>query len=189
MCYIFIICTLILTGCKKDKYENITNNTLIIKKNGDVYAVSFYKLSDYNDINTFNYLDDNRMTEYNYLVDCISIERVDSRVIGDEIRLTTKYATFLAYEAYMGVDFMAGTVEESLIGYTYEGKRFIDYSTKEEVAKDVVIQDESLYCVIIDHNMDLQLEGKILYYSDNVNVTSQNTATVTGDTLSYIIYK
>lgn len=184
---LLLIAACMCSACKSDKY-NIAYEVVYVSKSSKVEAVTFYSLSDYGDINTFNLLDDNRMTEYNYSVDGIAVSRKLSEVVGDRIKLVTTYNNFLAYDGYNGVQFMTGTVEESLLGFDYDAV-FKSALTDDEVSAEEVMSHKDLYVVIIQQDMNIILDGQIVYYSDNVKLSNESHAVATDDGLCYIIFK
>ena len=180
-----------LFGCQKSKYDDVTEDTIFVTKSNKVTAVTFNELSNYGSLNTFNIIDDNRMIEYNYSVDDISVSRVESVQKGDYIRLVTRYNNFLAYEGYIGVKFFAGSLEEACIGFDfneYKGK-FLEYSSGQSIAAQTVMDKKDMYAVIINQEMLIDVSGKIKYYSDNVELIDESHARAPSDGLCYIIFK
>lgn len=184
----FAVLVLICSGCTKKEY-NVGNNTLLVGKGVTVTGVTFYEANNYESLDTFNIIDDSRMTEYNYSVNNIAVKRVMSEVVGNRIKLVTEYNNFLAYDGYNGVTFLTGTIKESLVGFDYEGAVLLDAKTKERADTQEVISHENYNVVIIKQKIFVKVDGEILYYSDNVRPIGEGTLETTDIGLSYIIFK
>lgn len=179
-----------ICGCeKKDKYEKYYNNTVLVSKGEIVKIVEFHEISAYGSLETFEMIDDNKMIDFNYTVGGISVKREEAKAINSmTIRVVTEFNNFIAYSGYRGVKFMTGTVEASLVGFDYEDVKFLDTSGN-SIETDKALANRSNYVVIIDEAMDIEIDGEIVYYSDNVNPTDSSHVTTTTDGISYIIFK
>ena len=102
------------------------------------------------------------------------------------------------YTAFNGIELYDGTVVEAeAAGYDFDTD-FISASDEDtkKVSKDDVLADDNNKVVIIKANVDVKVDGTILYVSkENTKVTEKNKVSITGESsaeeaaLTYIIYK
>lgn len=82
-----------------------------------------------------------------------------------------------------------GTAEEmAAAGYVVEGS-FVKTKDGSAVSSETAFSDDKNYVVIIEGNASVQVEGKIIYTTDNVKVSGDNGAVCESGGVSYIIYK
>lgn len=186
---ILIMCVFLVTGCNKSSSKyTATENTLYITKDYHITTVMYESLGYYGGIDTFNTLDDSRMIEYNYSVKGIAVERKSSEVVDNRIKYVTRYNSFFDYAAYCGIEFMTGTLEEALVVYDIDKIEFTD-TTGNKVLGETLKQNTGYYIIIIQQGIDIEIDGKVVYYTDNVSLSGDGHVTTTADEISYIIFK
>ena len=116
--------------------------------------------------------------------DTITVEKFE---IGEEgeVELSMKYASSKDYMAFNNVDFYAGDITD---GYNSEGYRF--ETTFRQVEKGEIVGDEikreDIFAgsnhpmIAFSEPMMVEVPGKILYVSSNVEVTGKKTARMAG---------
>ena len=169
----------------------MTVDTLYVSKSDKLTLVSFYELSNYGSLNTFEVVDDNRMIDYNYSIDGIGVWRDSAVIVGDQVKVVSGFEDFLCYGGYIGVTCFTGTVEDALVAFdfnNYDGE-YKDYKSGEVVSAETIASKKDLYVVIIDQEIELEIKGKILYYSDNIELKDENSVHTASNGLCYIIFK
>lgn len=103
------------------------------------------------------------------------------------------YAGAEDYAEFNGVEFFAGSVLESFAAGYDIPDRF--NGTDEAKKKEVTWDDKNNKIVIVGQQTQVQVDGTILFVSENASVTGKNTADVTYDILdedaqpAYIVYE
>lgn len=67
--------------------------------------------------------------------------------------------------------------------------RFVSVADGSQVTADSIIGDGKLKIVMIEGEQNVQVQGKLVYYSDNVTVTGEDTAVTAAEGYSYLIFR
>lgn len=196
----FVLCTILaftfilLAGCKRKeiklKTEDVSVNTVVVKKDGTVQAAmveefnkDYYSLDELNDfitkaINNFN---NSVGSETAITIDSLEKNKEDAVLILTYQDLDT-YAAFNKVEAVtMEVDALQGA-----------NLKLPDVFVKEDdgayVKQDVALNNGKYKIVMIQDNVDLMVEGTIKYYANCILVNS-HTIQTTPEDVSVIVYK
>lgn len=87
------------------------------------------------------------------------------------------------------VSLFNGTLEEmAAAGYGMDGS-FVKSKDGSSVSGETILSGKNNYVAIIEGDAVVQVEGKIIYTTDNVTVSGDNGAVCESGGVSYIIYK
>lgn len=191
-----ILCMGLLSGCSKK--TDVDTSTVFIEKKGKITSVDVEALDKdyYDEAELESYITDhvNDYTSENGN----TVEMASFTVTDQVAKLQIQYDSYEDYTAFNGIELYDGTVVEAeAAGYDFDTD-FISASDEDtkKVSKDDVLADDNNKVVIIKANVDVKVDGTILYVSkENTKVTEKNKVSITGEgsaeeaALTYIIYK
>ncbi len=191
-----ILCMGLLSGCSKK--TDVDTSTVFIEKKGKITSVDVEALDKdyYDEAELESYITDhvNDYTSENGN----TVEMASFTVTDQVAKLQMQYDSYEDYTAFNGIELYDGTVVEAeAAGYDFDTD-FISASDEDtkKVSKDDVLADDNNKVVIIKANVDVKVDGTILYVSkENTKVTEKNKVSITGEgsaeeaALTYIIYK
>lgn len=191
-----ILCMGLLSGCSKK--TDVDTSTVFIEKKGKITSVDVEVLDKdyYDEAELESYITDhvNDYTSENGN----TVEMASFTVTDQVAKLQMQYDSYEDYTAFNGIELYDGTVVEAeAAGYDFDTD-FISASDEDtkKVSKDDVLADDNNKVVIIKANVDVKVDGTILYVSkENTKVTEKNKVSITGEgsaeeaALTYIIYK
>ena len=194
--FTMILCMGLLSGCSKK--TDVDTSTVFIEKKGKITSVDVEALDKdyYDEAELESYITDhvNDYTSENGN----TVEMVSFTVTDQVAKLQMQYDSYEDYTAFNGIELYDGTVVEAeAAGYDFDTD-FISASDEDtkKVSKDDVLADDNNKVVIIKANVDVKVDGTILYVSkENTKVTEKNKVSITGEgsaeeaALTYIIYK
>lgn len=184
-----VLAVTLLTGCGAD--FSAGKDTVYVQKKGTVKGAN---VADFDK----EYYDEEELSDF--ITDTVDTYvagagegsvKISEFAVEDGIaRVYLDYAGAEDYAAFNGVDFFAGSVLESqAAGYD------IPDSYNAVTDADTTWDDTKNKIVIVGQQTQVQVDGTILFVSENVSVTGKNTADVTYDVLdenaqpAYIVYK
>ncbi len=191
-----ILCMGLLSGCSKK--TDVDTSTVFIEKKGKITSVDVEALDK-------DYYDEAELESYitdhvnDYTAENGNTVEMASFTVTDQVaKLQMQYDSYEDYTAFNGIELYDGTVVEAeAAGYDFDTD-FISASDEDtkKVSKDDVLADDNNKVVIIKANVDVKVDGTILYVSkENTKVTEKNKVSITGEgsaeeaALTYIIYK
>ena len=194
--FTMILCVGLLSGCSKK--TDVDTSTVFIEKKGKITSVDVEALDKdyYDEAELESYITDhvNDYTSENGN----TVEMASFTVTDQVAKLQMQYDSYEDYTAFNGIELYDGTVVEAeAAGYDFDTD-FISASDEDtkKVSKDDVLADDNNKVVIIKANVDVKVDGTILYVSkENTKVTEKNKVSITGEgsaeeaALTYIIYK
>lgn len=194
--FTMILCMGLLSGCSKK--TDVDTSTVFIEKKGKITSVDVEALDKdyYDEAELESYITDhvNDYTSENGN----TVEMASFTVTDQVAKLQMQYDSYEDYTAFNGIELYDGTVVEAeAAGYDFDTE-FISASDEDtkKVSKDDVLADDNNKVVIIKANVDVKVDGTILYVSkENTKVTEKNKVSITGEgsaeeaALTYIIYK
>lgn len=194
--FTMILCMGLLSGCSKK--TDVDTSTVFIEKKGKITSVDVEALDKdyYDEAELESYITDhvNDYTSENGN----TVEMASFTVTDQVAKLQMQYDSCEDYTAFNGIELYDGTVVEAeAAGYDFDTD-FISASDEDtkKVSKDDVLADDNNKVVIIKANVDVKVDGTILYVSkENTKVTEKNKVSITGEgsaeeaALTYIIYK
>lgn len=194
--FTMILCMGLLSGCSKK--TDVDTSTVFIEKKGKITSVDVEALDKdyYDEAELESYITDhvNDYTGENGN----TVEMASFTVTDQVAKLQMQYDSYEDYTAFNGIELYDGTVVEAeAAGYDFDTD-FISASDEDtkKVSKDDVLADDNNKVVIIKANVDVKVDGTILYVSkENTKVTEKNKVSITGEgsaeeaALTYIIYK
>lgn len=194
--FTMILCMGLLSGCSKK--TDVDTSTVFIEKKGKITSVDVEALDKdyYDEAELESYITDhvNDYTSENGN----TVEMASFTVTDQVAKLQMQYDSYEDYTAFNGIELYDGTVVEAeAAGYDFDTD-FISASDEDtkKVSKDDVLADDNNKVVIIKANVDVKVDGTILYVSkENTKVTEKNKVSITGESsaeeaaLTYIIYK
>ena len=194
--FTMILCMGLLSGCSKK--TDVDTSTVFIEKKGKITSVDVEALDKdyYDEAELESYITDhvNDYTSENGN----TVEMASFTVTDQVAKLQMQYDSYEDYTAFNGIELYDGTVVEAeAAGYDFDTD-FISASDEDtkKVSKDDVLADDNNKVVIIKANVDVEVDGTVLYVSkENTKVTEKNKVSITGEgsaeeaALTYIIYK
>ncbi len=194
--FTMILCMGLLSGCSKK--TDVDTSTVFIEKKGKITSVDVEALDKdyYDEAELESYITDhvNDYTSENGN----TVEMASFTVTDQVAKLQMQYDSYEDYTAFNGIELYDGTVVEAeAAGYDFDTD-FIGASDEDtkKVSKDDVLADDNNKVVIIKANVDVEVDGTVLYVSkENTKVTEKNKVSITGEgsaeeaALTYIIYK
>lgn len=192
-----VFCTALFTGCGKKL--KVDTDTVHVSKKGIVTSADVEKFEK-------EYYDEAELEEYiNQQVEEYTKENgktlsVESyKVEEDKAKLNMKYDTCQVYSDFNGIELYSGTVVKAQAeGYDFDTD-FIEVKEQkkaDKVSSTDVLKNDEHRVVVIKANIDVKVDGTILYVSDkDTEITSKNTVSIKGEgsneeaALTYIIYK
>lgn len=194
--FTMILCMGLLSGCSKK--TDVDTSTVFIEKKGKITSVDVEALDK-------DYYDEAELESYitdhvnDYTAENGNTVEMASFTVTDQVaKLQMQYDSYEDYTAFNGIELYDGTVVEAeAAGYDFDTD-FISASDEDtkKVSKDDVLADDNNKVVIIKANVDVKVDGTILYVSkENTKVTEKNKVSITGEgsaeeaALTYIIYK
>lgn len=174
----------LLTGCSRFSPEE---TAVSIGKDGAVTAAVIDKLDQsYYDAEELKASVESSVAEYNGEAgeDTITIDKFETGEEG-EVELFMKYASYRDYAAFNNVDFYVGDITD---GYNNGGYRFETgfYQVEkgkivgEEIQREEIFEGSNHPMMVFSEDMAVEVPGKILYVSSNVEVTGKKSARMAG---------
>ena len=173
---VFLTAGLCLDGCTKEQKESC----LTLKKSG---AVTHRIVEDFGEEN-YDREELQAMTEeeidafYDQPEKKGEVELTQLKVSGGKLTMVMDYDSVEAYNEFNETALFSGTIEEALKqdkNYFSE-ETLIQVKDSSEVKTADVIKDTSLSTVIFEEDVLYELEKKILYHSENVELISGKCA-------------
>lgn len=197
------LCAFLLTGCgeQEEVYVPVTSNTIEVTEEGRLiaYIVEDFE-KDYYDINELAQMVRSEIDVYNTNKASLSTEAGQVPVLVDKVMMAEDgsakavvaldFQSAAAYEDYMGKEVFYGTISEAIAaGYDLEGKLF-DAKKGTELAADKLEKNGKRMILIVEDEVLVRPDGKVLYLSDNVTLTAEGHVNATGsEGLKYIVTK
>ncbi len=208
-CAVFLALVLLLsalTGCRSGRAFEPTGDSLYISDEG-VISTAFIV-----DVDASYYTEDDmrsfcetEVSEYNaskgasavaYQDDAADNETlpvaIESFTYGDQAQLILTYASADDYVAFNEADPDSATSIMYAEARNTVGMPEISLVSVEDgsrVAAGSVVGDDRLKIVMIEGDVNVQVQGRLVYTSENVTVTGEDTATTGAEGSSYLIFR
>lgn len=174
----------LLTGCSKFSPKE---TAVSVGKDGAVTAAVIDKLDQsYYDAEELKASVESSVADYNGDAgeDTITVEKLEIGEEGD-VELFMKYASYKDYADFNNVDFYVGDITD---GYNNGGYRFetgfyqVEKGeiTGEEIQREEIFAGANHPMLVFSEDMAVEVPGKILYVSSNVEVTGKKSARMAG---------
>ena len=143
----------------------------------DIYDATELRVFVYKEITDYN----DRVNNAN----AIALNKL--KMNKKEAVLYLKYSSIEYYADYHDIELFQGTIGEAIeAGYDMSGE-FLE--TKKNVKLMNHDWDLNLHVIIIKEETMVEIEGKILYVSNNIKLKHNKLAITTKDEYNYIIYE
>lgn len=193
---VFLLTVSLFAGCGES--FNADKTTVFVQKKGTVLSMDVEKFDKeyYSETELVDYIKnqvENYRQEHGKTV---SME--DITVKGDTAKLTMKYDSCGDYVSFNGIELYSGNVVKAQAeGYDFDTEfASVTDGEKSKAAQEDVLASDDYKVVAIKANMDVKVDGTILFVSDlNTEIKSKDTVSITGKEaheeaeLTYIIYK
>lgn len=187
----FVLCMMILVGCGQKHHLKISdckNDTLFIAKNGQLELVDVEKFdkSYYDQKELKNYIQDS-IKDFMETNTAAKVKMEQFSVQKKEAKVLLTFDSADTYQLFQQEKFQllsSQEVESNLV----LPENFISAKDGKTVSKATVLNEKDLYFLITKGALDIQLDGKIVYYSD-ASLTGDNLIQTTGDKTAVVIYK
>ncbi|MBR6696794.1 MAG: hypothetical protein IKL73_00830 [Lachnospiraceae bacterium] len=189
----FLVLIMLMCSCvacnKKDIYD-VDTDTIYVSTDAKVIEVRFDTLEGYSDYDDYSSHLDGRMSDYNFKVGGILVWKDELEQVGvNRMRLKAGYSNCYSYSGYNNIDFMCTKLSEAKeFHYDYVAN-YINKADGSEVTSKIALADENNYIVYIKKDVNIYIDGTILYYSDNVEVLDENLIKATAEDFCCIIFK
>ncbi len=176
-----LMCAILLTGCSSS--VDADTNTVYIDKNGKVTSVDIETLDQsYYDETELKAFVDEAVEAYNEENGSGAVKVEELTVSGDTATLKVQYKTAADYTGFNGIEMYQGKVIQALAdGYDFDAS-FVKVEngvvTGSVSREEIYAQDEIKVVIIRAKNIDVKVEGEILY------VSSEDVELVGNDTIS-----
>lgn len=199
---VLVLCTVFFSGCGST--FSADENTVYVQKNGKVVTVDIDDLDqDYYDEEELKNFVDDEITAYTDEHGKGTVKLSDLTVKDGTAVLKMQYKTAEDYTAFNGIELYQGSVVKALAaGYDFDASfsKVEDGSMAVSVDRKEILEEDSLKAVIIKADIDVKVDGEILYVStENVTVTGKDSISIREegrseesfetDVYTYIIYK
>lgn len=184
-----ILALVMLTACG-EKFLRVSTDTLYIKKNGEVEEASFEMFDkEYYNVEELQKFAEEEARNYNYSIvkEAVAVNRVE--VLDNVAAAYLTYVSLDDYIAFNEMDMFAGTVKKAMDAEYDFNTSFVTFDKGEEVNIVDVTEAGDNKILILDASIDVRIDGKICYISNNVQKKDKKNVTLTQGSLSYIIYK
>lgn len=187
---LFAILILIsLTGCGKDielTVENVSSNTLAIREDETIQVAlvdSFDK--DYYDIEEFKSFINEEINTYNneYGSNSIILDSLEKK--ADKVILILSYANMEDYARFNHVE---GQLTTGVGAINFELPESFLNKKGESVAASEALEKDDYKVFVINENIKVIIDGKIVYYYNGDYIDSQ-TLQADNEEMTFIIYK
>lgn len=188
-----ILIMAVFAGCSMKAFD-ADEDTVYVQKKGTVIGAIVEKFEkDYYDAEELEEMINSEVAEYNGTTERKSLEVASFEVASKMVKLFINYETAEDYAAFNKTDFFTGTVDEAVTaGYEFDGK-FTDAKDKDASvnAKKDILKQAEYNVVILEEQINVQIDGEILYVSENTELLAKNLAKVAegSEGLAYIVYE
>jgi len=185
-----IVTALLVTACTAGiDISRLTENTVVVTREGEIAEISI------EDFRESYYSFDDLTAFVNDIVDGFNNDHTDSQPAitlrtmeetAEKARVEMLFTDAKIYEAFHGIIFMSTDIP----GLS-EAARTLTYITRdngEEIDVFSLKDSDKYKAIITDSALNLMVEGKIDYYSNNIELIDKNHVK-TAEELSVIIYK
>ena len=187
---VFLTAGLCLDGCTKEQKESC----LTLKKSGAVThrIVENFEEENY-DLEELRTMTDEEIDAfYDQSEGKGEVELTQLKVSGGKITMVMDYDSVEAYNEFNETALFFGTIEEALNQNKnyFSEENLIRVKDGSEVKTADIIKDTSLSTVIFEEDVLYELDKKILYHSENVELISGKCARLKDPEqgLGYLIY-
>lgn len=194
---VFLLAVSLFAGC--GGRLNVERSTVYVQKKGTVLSADVIQFdkAHYDEAELEEGIK-NQVEEYcGEAGETVSIE---SFAVKDGVaRLNLKFDTFEDYRDFIQIELYSGNIVKARAeGYDFDAEFFsVSDGEKKSVSKEKVLEEDDNKVVIIKANLDVKVDGTILYVSgENTTVSKKDTASIIGDEerseeadVTYIVYK
>lgn len=189
-----IILILAFTGCKKEEVTmpvNVEKNTLFVEKDGIVELALVEEFNkDYYDIDELKEFADNYINDYNASQGQKVAILADANSHKGNAMLNIRFKNMKEYAKYQEVDADNFNIEEANDDDLKKlPDTLISIKKKKTVNKEDYIKNKEIKIIIVNDDIDLLVDGTILFYSDNIDFKNKYKAEIKKGQESIIIYK
>ena len=173
---VFLTVGLCLNGCTKKQNESC----LTIKKSG---AVTHRIIEDFGeenyDLEELRAMTEEEIDAFYDQSEGKSVELTQLKESGGKLTMVMDYNSVEAYNEFNETALFSGTIEEALKQQDknyFSDENLIRAKDSSQVKTEDIIKDTSLSTIIFEENVLYELEKKILYHSENVELISGKCA-------------
>ncbi len=179
-----------LTACNKGKY-NVEENTLYISKDNEIIEVAFEALTDYDSITDYSEYLDTKISDYNFKVGSIVIYNEELEEAGDKgMRTKMHYANYYTYAGYRDTNFVSAKISEAKVFKDNDySANYIRVSDGNGATTEEVLSHDDYYIIYIQQDVNIYIDGTIMYYSDNVEILEENLIKANSEEYCCIVFK
>ncbi len=206
VCLTLVLLLSALTGCSSGRAFEPTGNGLYVSRDGVISTAfivdvdeSYYSEEDMRtfcetEVSEFNASQGASATAYqdNAAEDETLPVAIESFTYGDQAQLILTYASTDAYLAFNADDPASATALMYAEAQNTVGMPEISLVSVEDgsrVAAGSVVGDDRLKILMVEGAVNVQVQGRLVYTSENVTVTGEDTATTSADGSSYLVFR
>ena len=187
---VFLTAGLCLNGCTEEQNESC----LTIKKSG---AVTHRIIEDFGeenyDLEELRAMTEEEIDAFYDQSEGKSVELTQLKESGGKLTMVMDYDSVEAYNEFNETALFSGTIEEALKQQDknyFSDENLIRAKDSSQVKTEDIIKDTSLSTIIFEEDVLYELEKKILYHSENVELISGKRARLKDSEkgLGYLIY-
>ena len=206
VCLTLVLLLSALTGCSSGRAFEPTGNSLYVSRDGVISTAfivdvdeSYYTEEDMRtfcetEVSQYNASKGASATAYqdNAAKDEPLPVAIESFTYGDQAQLILTYASADDYLAFNADDPASATALMYAEAKNTVGMPEISLVSVEDgsrVAAGSVVGDDRLKILMVEGALNVQVQGKLVYTSENVTVTGADTATTGADGSSYLVFR
>lgn len=173
---VFLAAGLCLNGCTKEQKESC----LTLKKSGAVTQniVEDFEEENY-DLKELRTMAEEEIDDFYAQSEGKSVELTRLKESSGKLTMVMDYDSVESYNAFNETSLFSGTIEEALKQQDknyFSEENLIQAKDNARIKTEDVIKDTSLSTVIFEENIIYELDKKILYHSENVELISGKCA-------------
>jgi hypothetical protein len=193
-CALMLLLILGLTGClgkeKSIDINDVTGSTMLARTNGEIQVATVEKFNK-------DYYDLSELKDYiNKEIDAYNKKAGNGKIVVNKVEEKKEKAIMLLTYSGMG-QYAAFNEEETAYFSGGPDKKLpftlpttlVNAENKDLTSTQDVITNEKYKILIVTEPYHVIVDGKVKYYSENVEFTDSNEVNSTGDGMSIIVFE
>ncbi len=189
---VILSCVLLVLASGCGSKISVDETTLAVQKDGSMVLTIIEDFDkDYYNIEELKEMNQLEVGQYNASIGEDVVEIKSMEVEEEQITVVMDYNNSTSYSGLNGKEVFFGTIEEAYdAGYDFDVTLTSAESSVRVIGKNEILQMSDYYILILDEALQVQTFKDILYFSEGISLAGdEKLATVTGETLSYIVFK
>ena len=181
------------TGCKKEEIfintDDITTNTILIKRDGSIYATivedfdkSYYNLTELNEFVA------EEVNAYNQKIGSTEVTIEELELKNSKAILLLKYSKMAHYSAFNDVPaaYYSASTENVALELP---NQYVNAKRDTVVDKSTAMKNGKNKVLVLYEPYEIIVEGDIKFYSSNATLLENNIVKSNSDNMTVVIYR